>query len=200
MVVRHPRRQHRPSAPPARRACAAARSRGHQLRRGGRAQATLAPVSVLRQPHDRHRDVPARLFAALPAGGSIPNHDQDRHVMIAVLRGNITNLRVNCAGSRPATKSLAVRATWATASSTNLCSTPVLPIVGARSSPPTFSIASAKRVQRASDTHHQRRNPHSVDARPLHTSRGFLVWGLFVSRSSQSGKSVVLRQFLCSIS
>jgi hypothetical protein len=32
--------------------------------------------------------------------------------MIAAVRGNLTNLRINCAGSRPATKSLAVRATW----------------------------------------------------------------------------------------
>jgi hypothetical protein len=39
-----------------------------------------------------------------------------------VVRGNITSLPVNFAGSRPATKSLAVTATWATASSTNLCS------------------------------------------------------------------------------
>ena len=39
---------------------------------------------------------------------------------------------------------------------------PVLPIVMVRSSLPTLSIASAKRVQRTSDTHRQRRNPHSV--------------------------------------
>ena len=82
--------------------------------------------------------------------------------MIAAVGGNITNLCVNCAGSRPAPKSLAVTATWATASSTNLASMPVLPIVIVRSSPPTSSIASAKRVQRTSDTHRQRRNPHSV--------------------------------------
>ncbi len=83
-------------------------------------------------------------------------------MMIAAVGGNITNLRVNCAGSRPATKSLAVSATWATASSTNLCSMPVLPIVVVRSSLPTSSIASANRVQPTSDTHRQRRNPHSV--------------------------------------
>jgi hypothetical protein len=35
--------------------------------------------------------------------------------MIAAVRGNITNLRVNYAGSRPTTNSLAIRATWATA-------------------------------------------------------------------------------------
>jgi hypothetical protein len=82
--------------------------------------------------------------------------------MIAAVRGNLTNLRINCAGSRPATKSLAVRAIWTMASSTNLCSMPVLPIVVVRSSPPTCMIASAKRVQRTFDTHRQRRNPDSV--------------------------------------
>jgi hypothetical protein len=82
--------------------------------------------------------------------------------MIAAVRGNLTNLRVNCAGSRPATKSLAVTAAWATASSTNLRSMPVLPIAVVRSSPPICSIASAKRTQRTPDAHRQRRNPHSV--------------------------------------
>ena len=82
--------------------------------------------------------------------------------MIAAIGGNITNPRVNCAGSRPATKSLVATATWATASSTNLHSIPVLPIVIVRSSTPIFSIAPAKRVQPTSDTHRQRRNPHSV--------------------------------------
>ena len=82
--------------------------------------------------------------------------------MIAAVRGNLTNLRINCAGSRPATKSLAVRATWVRASSTNLRSMPVLHIVVVQSSPPTCTIASAKRIQRTFDTHRQRRNPHSV--------------------------------------
>jgi len=82
--------------------------------------------------------------------------------MIAAMGGNITNLRVNCAGSRPATKSLAVTATWAAVPSTYLHSIPVLPIVIVRSGTPTFSIVSAKRVQPTSDTDRQRRNPHSV--------------------------------------
>jgi hypothetical protein len=81
--------------------------------------------------------------------------------MIAV-RANITNLRVNCAGSRPATKSLVATAAWATASSTNRCSIPVLPIAIVRSSTPIFPIAPAKRVQPTSETHRLRRNPHSV--------------------------------------
>jgi hypothetical protein len=81
--------------------------------------------------------------------------------MIAAVR-NITNLRINFAGPRPATKSLAVTATSATASSTNRRLTPLLPIVGVRSSPPTSAVASANRVQRTSDTCRQRRNPHST--------------------------------------
>ena len=59
--------------------------------------------------------------------------------MIAAMGGNITNLRVNYAGSRPATKSLAVTATSAAGLSPNLRSMPVLPIVIAPSSPSTFS-------------------------------------------------------------
>ena len=54
-----------------------------QPRRGRRAQAALAPVPVLRRPHDHHRDIPARRLAALSAGG-IHRRDQDRHIMIEV--------------------------------------------------------------------------------------------------------------------
>jgi hypothetical protein len=82
--------------------------------------------------------------------------------MTAAMAGNITNLRVNSAGSRPATKSLDVTPTWPTVRSTNLRAIPVLPIVIVRSSTPTFSIVSAKRVQPTSVTHRQRQNPHSV--------------------------------------
>ena len=38
--------------------------------------------------------------------------------MIAAIGGNVTNPQVNCAGYRPATKSLAATATWATVPST----------------------------------------------------------------------------------
>ena len=38
------------------------------------------------------------------------------------------------------------------------------------------------------------------DAKPRRTSRGFLVWGFFCQGVRKSGKSFVLRQFLCSIS
>jgi|GEM_PF-4695711 hypothetical protein len=82
--------------------------------------------------------------------------------MIAVVCGNITNLRVNFAGSRPATELLVAEATWATDLSTNLGSMPALPSVIARSNPPTFSIAPAKRLQRTPATDRQQRNPHSV--------------------------------------
>jgi hypothetical protein len=86
---RHARRQHRPSARTARRAGGTARDRGYQLRRGQRAQAARAPVSVLRRPHGHHREVRARLLAA-PSAGGVPNRDQDRHLMIAAMGGNIT--------------------------------------------------------------------------------------------------------------
>src|SRR5258706_197038 len=79
---RHARRQHRPSALLARRAGGTARGRRYQLRRGQRAQAALAPVSVLRRSHDHHRDVPARLLAALPSR-AIHRRDQNRHIMIS---------------------------------------------------------------------------------------------------------------------
>jgi hypothetical protein len=77
------RRQHRPSARTARRAGGTIRDRRHQRRRGQRARAARAPVSVLRRSHDHHRDIRARRLAALSAGG-IRRRDQDRHVMIKV--------------------------------------------------------------------------------------------------------------------
>ncbi len=158
---RHAGRQHRPSARTAHRAGGTVRGRRYQPRRSKPAQAARAPVSVLRRPHGHHRDVRALLLAA-PSAGGILNRDQDRHLMIAAMGGNTTDLRINFAGSRPATKSLAVTATSATVSSTNRRSTPLLPIAGVRSSPPTSAVASTKRVQRTLDTHRQRRNPHSV--------------------------------------
>jgi hypothetical protein len=56
-------------------------------------------VSVLRRSHDHHRDIPARLPAALPASGD-PNRDQDRHVMIQVGARQIATLLFCVAGSR----------------------------------------------------------------------------------------------------
>jgi hypothetical protein len=40
-----------------------------------------APVSVLRRPHGHHRDIPARLLAAL-SSSRIYRRDQDRYIMI----------------------------------------------------------------------------------------------------------------------
>ena len=68
----------RPGAPLARRAGGTARGRRYQ-RRGHRTQAE--PVSVLRRSHDNHRDIPARLLAALQSR-SVPRRDQDRHITI----------------------------------------------------------------------------------------------------------------------
>jgi hypothetical protein len=56
------------------------------------------PVSVLRRSHDRHRDIPARLLAALPNSG-IYRRDQDRHIMIKV--DPQQNYRIFLRGSRP---------------------------------------------------------------------------------------------------
>ena len=44
-------------------------------------------LPVLRRPHDRHRDIPARRLAALSAGG-INRRDQDRYIMIKSIRGD----------------------------------------------------------------------------------------------------------------
>ena len=91
--------------------------------------------------------------------------------MIAAVRGNITDQRVNFAGCRPATKSLAATATWATALSTNLCSMPVLPIavVLLRSRPQ--NAFNEPRTHTASD-----KIPIASDAPLRPTSRGFLHW------------------------
>jgi hypothetical protein len=106
--------------------------------------------------------------------------------MINAVHDNITNFRVIFAGSRPATKLLAGAATWATALSTSLSPMPALPIVTARSIPPTFSLAAAKpskpsRVQTARDEF-----PIACEAPPSPTSQGF-----FLSRSSPE------RQIFC---
>jgi hypothetical protein len=82
--------------------------------------------------------------------------------MINAVRGNITNFRVIFAGSRPGTKLLAAAATWATALSTSLSPMPALPIVTARSIPPTFSLAAAKPSKPTSGTDRPRRIPHGV--------------------------------------
>ena len=44
-------------------------------------QDTKASLPLLRRPHDHHRDLPARLLAALPPDGTRARN-QDRHLMI----------------------------------------------------------------------------------------------------------------------
>jgi hypothetical protein len=96
--------------------------------------------------------------------------------MIAAVGGNITNLRVNFAGSRPATKLLAAAATWATVSSTNRRSTPLLPVAGVRSSPPTSAVASTTAFNEPPTHTASDEIPIASDAPPRLTSRGFLPW------------------------
>src|SRR5580692_5112929 len=76
-----------------------------------RAQAALAPVSVLRRSHDHHRDIPARLLAALPSRDFHRRH-QDRHIMIKPVHDDIPVLQFYFAGSRPATPMLAAAPLW----------------------------------------------------------------------------------------
>jgi len=77
----HARRQHRPGAPSARRARGTAQGRGYQLRPDQRT--ARAPVSALRRPHGHHREIPARLLAAI-SSSRIYRRDQDRYIMIKV--------------------------------------------------------------------------------------------------------------------
>jgi Putative transposase len=159
--LQHARRQHRPSAPSARRASTAQRRR-YQLRRNRRAQAALAPVPVLRRPHDRHRDVPARRLAALPSR-DFHCSDQDRHIMIKVdARQNYwaaSLLRRISTGNDQARPRAAcdsrrvVRSRAGDAGSAD------------RDRPTGFVIpliASHTSVQQTSATDRRRQNPHSV--------------------------------------
>jgi hypothetical protein len=83
--------------------------------------------------------------------------------MIAAARGNITNLPVNFAGSRPAMTLLAVATLWTTSVSINRRrATPLLPIAIGRSNSIPPSTASQIAGQRTSATDRRRRNPHSV--------------------------------------
>ena len=194
MLYAHARRQYCAGAPLTRHSNGTVQDRGrHNFQR---AQAALAPVSVLRRPHGHHREIPARLLAALPFS-DIHRRDQDRHIMIKAVRGNIS-----VSFRRLSTSDHARRCgNWATALFNNLrarrrfCrSRP------ARSIPPTFSLASQNRPNQPRIQTAQREIPIASDAPPRPTSRGFLVWGFFCQGVRQSGKSFVLRQFLCSIS
>jgi hypothetical protein len=62
---------------------------------------------MLRRSHDRHRDLPARLRAAHPAG-DISNRDQDRNLMINSVSPRHPSGQFCFAGSRPAMTMLAL--------------------------------------------------------------------------------------------
>jgi hypothetical protein len=115
-------------------------------------------VPVLRRSHGHHRDLPARLLAALPAGG-IPNRDQDRHIMIKLgtwqnAKAALLLRRLPTGNNRARLDSrLAVRSSRRAAGSAYY-DRPTRFI--------TPSIASQTSVQRSSATDRQRRNAHSV--------------------------------------
>ena len=167
-----------PTTSPGRAVCSTChrKAAGYQLRRGRRAQAALAPVSVLRWPHGRHRDIPARRLAALSAGG-IHRRNQDRHIMIRSVRGNIPVVPFCFAASRPAMTMLAV----APPGTTDLVDqSPLRDAGSADRDRPTGSphrrplpreTVNAPRQQAASVE-----IPIASDAPPRHTSRGFLPW------------------------
>jgi hypothetical protein len=77
---RHAHRQYRPRPPTPRLAAAPAPSRLRCRDRRQRAKDAPAALSLLRRPHDHHRDLPARHHPTLPAGHAA-SRDQDRHVV-----------------------------------------------------------------------------------------------------------------------
>src|SRR5467141_444776 len=96
---------------------------------------------------------------------------------------------------------LAVALPWTTALSINLrCATPLLPIAIDRPSPPLRRPLPNEAVNAPQQQTASAEIPIASDAPLRHISRGFLVWGFFCQGVRQSGKSFVLRQFLCSIS
>ena len=117
------------------------------------------------------------------------------------MRGKIIRLPVCFAGSRPAMTRLALAPpSIAVVSFDHRCTTPIPHVATGRPSSslhrsPSKQAFNAPRQQTASVE-----IPIASDARPRHTSRGFHVWGFFCQGVRQSGKSFVLRQFLCSIS
>ena len=159
---RHPRRQHCSSAPPAGRAADTARCRGYQQCRGQRAQAALALVSVLRRSHGHHREVPARLLAALPSG-DLHRRDQDRHIMIKIgARQNYSTARLlrwlSTSNDHPRPR--------AALNSRRVVRSPLRDARSARRNRLIGLVASSAAfqtsIQRTSATNRQHRNPHSV--------------------------------------
>ena len=136
---------------------------GDDLRcRGQRAQAALAPVSVLRRSHDHHREVPARLLAALPSG-DFHRRDQDRHIMIKI--GARQNYKTARLLRRLSTSNDHARPR-ATLDSRRVVRSPLRDSDSACRDRPTGLVASSvafqTSIQRTSATDRQRRNPHSV--------------------------------------
>src|SRR5262245_40555042 len=82
-VVRQqqPCRQHRAGAPATRRTSSLATARDVPSRTPRRAARAAASMSMLRWPHDHHRDLRARLSAKAPPHAR-SDSDQDRHLMI----------------------------------------------------------------------------------------------------------------------
>jgi hypothetical protein len=141
---------------------ATARGRGYQRCRGQRAQAALALVSVLRRSHGHHREVPARLLAALPSG-DLHRRDQDRHIMIKIgARQNYSTARLlrwlstSNDHARPS----------AALNSRRVVRSPLRDARSARRNRLIGLVASSAAfqtsIQRTSATNRQRRNPHSV--------------------------------------
>ena len=97
-------RQHRTSTRAAR--CAEAPERCPRRRHPRATADARASLSLLRWPHDHHRDLRARLLATLSASGA-DRRDQDRHLMTTKLEFHAANLLVLCTGFRLATITLA---------------------------------------------------------------------------------------------
>jgi hypothetical protein len=119
-------------------------------------------MSVLRRPHGHHRDIPARLLAAL-SSSRIYRRDQDRYIMIRLrlrrhssvallLRrlstGNDHARRRAAMDNRPVDQSAPRNADSAYCDRPNVLATP--------------STASQRGYQPSSATSRQRPNPHSV--------------------------------------
>jgi hypothetical protein len=96
---RQPRREHRESPRTPQRRAACRRPAGAARHRSGHATHAALPMPALRRPHDRDRDLRARLRAEMA-----PDAEQDRHVMSQIAREPRTFLvpmRWPYAGSDP---------------------------------------------------------------------------------------------------
>ena len=148
-------------------------------------------MPLLRRPHGHHRDIPARRLAALSAGG-INRRNQDRYIMIEVnsrrhpsaallyrclLTGNDQAHPRAARNSRPVVRSL-LRDAGSACRDWPKCSPH-------RRLLPRETI-NAPRQQAASV-----QIPIASDARPRHTSRGFLPW-----RFAYAGPSVRRTTFM----